>query len=83
MNWIKVEDRLPEIVHDNGTSNYVLVRESGDDFFVAHLNFYPAKGYRKTDEWIWSENSTGCGCCGRSLNPTHWMILPDLPKDEE
>jgi len=44
-------------------------------------NYYPISGYRKKEEYSWTENATGCGCCGGGLTITHWMPLPKLPKD--
>lgn len=84
MNWIDVNERLPEVkgTSDPLTSDYVLVVESDGDTFVAQLQFYPIAGYRKTISQYWSENSTSCGCCARNLSPTHWMPLPPIPGEE-
>jgi hypothetical protein len=78
--WISVKEKLPEIDPKGYSSENVLVYDS-EGFLVACVNFYPARGCRKEDLYTWSEQCTGCGCCARSLNPTHWMPLPVPPKE--
>ena len=78
MKWISVE--TPPKLNDSNESEGVLVIENDGDMFVAHLNYYPVSGYRTEESYSWSENSTGCGCCGRHLEPTHWMQLPEKPQ---
>jgi|GEM_PF-1666975 len=83
--WISVKDTLPNLKDEskihNSVSPDVLVVESDEQMYVAYLSFYAIAGYRKKEVYRWSEISTGCGRCGRNLNPTHWMPLPELPKD--
>ena len=68
--WISVEERLPE------RDKYVLVRYANNDMAVAcvfggdeHMTFWRAM----TDEgW----------CADCDTEPTHWMPLPEPPKEE-
>lgn len=76
MGWITV-DQLPKL--DQNESECLLVVEQDGIMFTAFLKYYPVSGHRKEEYYSWSENSTGCGCCGRGLNPTHWMPLPEKP----
>lgn len=75
--WISVNERMPEIIKDS-SENVLIFCDEG--ILVACINFYPAKGHRKNDEYIWSEQSTGCGCCASTIEPTHWMPLPPTPE---
>jgi len=64
MEWISVEDRLPEINRD--VLGYMDISEdgqSGDDIHVAH--------YNKSFGWCVSGFTMQC--------ITHWMPLPDPP----
>ena len=66
--WISVDDRLPEENHD-GSVNAVLVT----DGFVQHMAYF-ARG-----EWRFAES-------GEIKEPmwykiTHWMPLPEPPKE--
>ena len=76
--WISIQERLPELVSDESCD--VLIAEKDSEIFVARLNFYPIAGYRLKEEYTWTGNGTGCGCCERYLKPTHWMPLPEPPK---
>lgn len=79
--WISVKDRLPEIKGNYCPSDAVLVCESDGDMYVACVTYYPIEGFRKKEEYRWSEQSTGCGCCARDLRVEYWMPLPKLPKE--
>jgi hypothetical protein len=83
MNWIDVENNLPDLEHKTicSQSEDVLVLDYDGTMYVAYLTFYPCVGYSKIECLSWSNRSTGCGCCERDLNPTHWMSLPKSPKD--
>ncbi len=65
MDWISVEDKLPEVIIDkNGRCNCVLIYKKdgfdcGSDFQVWNTEYF-------------------------NINPfeiTHWMPLPDPPKE--
>ena len=69
-NWIPVSERLPEV----GTGNVLVARS------------YKGKPYVDVGEFI---NGTAC-CWGDeyAINPrehitTHWMPLPEPPKEED
>ena len=82
MEWISVKDRFPEINEKSQSSVDVLISCS-DGILVARVIFYKAMGYKKEDTYYWSEQSTGCGCCAASIEPTHWMPLPEPPKESD
>ncbi len=79
--WIKCSERIPEIEYKNNTSKDVLIIDSDGPIYVAYLTYYPLIGYRLKEEYLYTERSTGCGCCSERLNPTHWMPLPKPPKE--
>lgn len=82
-DWISVEDRLPKIkdkLLHSSESEDVLALNCDGNMYVANLNFYAAGGYRKEDEYSWSDKSTGCGCCSEGIQPSHWMSLPKPPE---
>lgn len=81
MNWIKCTDRLPDTT--GGSSKNCLVIDKSGDCYVACLVFLKAGGNRKEDRTYWSEQSTGCGCCGEDIEPIYWMPLPPPPENEE
>jgi len=62
--WISVEDRLPEIVCKDNTSDFVLVKCKGTQHkpFIA---WYDKRGF-------WSSSCNECGSC-----IVHWMSLPE------
>ena len=76
MKWINVEDELPK------QGECVIVIESDNSQYIGIFCIYEKSDYIKEEERIWSEYSTGCGCCTRNLKPTHWMPLPDPPTKE-
>lgn len=76
--WISISEEKPKI-NDSNESDDVLIIDSGGNQYVASLFFYPIEGYRKVESSGWSERTTGCGCCCRDINPTHWMPLPKPP----
>jgi hypothetical protein len=64
--WISVKDRLPEKDHT------VLI-------YTREHEIYMAKIYENNEAW---PISNSCGCCGREEKFTHWMPLPEAPKEE-
>lgn len=68
--WISVQDRLPE-AHDDGSVDAVLVT---DGFFI-HMAYF------NHDTWHFCES----GEMKEEMfyNVTHWMQLPEPPKEDE
>lgn len=81
-DWISVKTILPEIKDKTKSSESEDVLFIADDgrMYVGHLNYYPVSGYRTEEKYSWTENVTGCGCCGYSLDATYWMPLPKPPE---
>lgn len=74
MEWIKCSDRLPES-QDNSVLVYFAKLKSIDmvhiqDYFDDITNGYDSKGELKYTKWYLSQNVT------------HWMPLPESPKDK-
>lgn len=67
--WISVQDRLPE-AHDDGSVDAVLVT----DGFVIHMAYF------SHGTWLFCES--GEMKEGMFYDVTHWMPLPDPPKEE-
>lgn len=65
--WISVKDRLPE------SDKYVLVITAGGLFKTARCNFY-----KNGTAVCWATND---GLGEKAI--THWMPLPEAPKDGE
>ena len=65
-NWISVKDRLPE-------------KDSTVLIYTDEHDIYMAKIYGENEAW---PISNSCGCCGREERFTHWMPLPQPPKEE-
>jgi hypothetical protein len=66
--WISVKDRLPEFCED------VLVRGECGIIDQGHRI-----KWSHSDEWVWrAGNYSGC-----AEEVTHWMPLPQPPKEEE
>ncbi len=77
MNWIKAEDRLPNVDTD------VLVFVEGISY---NSGPYKEISISFITNWYAFDNKTGlewsCTMSNREI-VTHWMPLPDAPKDEE
>ncbi len=65
--WISVEDRLPDVPKDDYMSDYVLTYDKKAGIWVA---FFCSSGY-------WCEARE----CVSFENVTHWMPLPEPPKE--
>lgn len=66
--WISVEERLPEDVKD------------GEGYCVNYLVYISE--YRSVDIANYIEEADMWVCLGVPVNVTHWMLLPDVPKEE-
>lgn len=68
MNWFKVEDKLPELKHYGGTtSDRILICYEYDGKLIVD------KGVMYDFGWMDSDLD--------HVYPTHWMPLPEPPKD--
>lgn len=73
MEWIKIENGFPQMIHHNGeTSEKVLV--FFDNKFVSIGYMYKKYGNRKN---VWFTNDDTHD--SEEINPTHWMRLPQPP----
>lgn len=71
MEWISVKYRLPEI------NQWIL---ASDGEFPGGLVQYCYNEH--IGEYFWNFLSSGCGCCDTDMkNVTHWMPLPEPPKE--
>lgn len=68
--WISVEERLPE------KEEYVLIRFRNNDMSVACV-FDRWSGYT-----FWRAQTDEGWCADCDTEPTHWMPLPEPPKEE-
>ncbi len=84
MEWIRVQDRLPDIKDKSralSCSEDVLVLDYDGIQYVGYLIFYGISGKRKQEQYSWSDRADGLGGGSESLKPTHWMPLPPYPKN--
>ena len=82
MEWISVKDRLPSPIQPKETcelevvfSQPLLVCDDSFEMYTAELIVI------NKDTFKWR-----CfGCCFNEhvAKPTHWMLLPELPEEEE
>ena len=68
--WISVEDRLPE-AHEDGTVDAVLVTDGE----FTHMAYYARNKWRFCESGEMKEEMF--------YKVTHWMPLPESPKEEE
>lgn len=80
MEWISVKDRLPEddekikFYNDGSMEFTTVLAYNGTVKMTNRLNVHNRSnfpGIEKTDGWVWA-------CCAEV---THWMPLPELPKE--
>lgn len=64
--WISVKDRMPD------KDSTVLIYTEAHDTYMAKI-------YKDGEAW---PISNSCGCCGTEEKFTHWMPLPQPPKEE-
>lgn len=72
--WISVEERLPEI-NRNSYSDIVLTIDENQNIVVAFYSFYRR-------EWIRVEGKENIDDSISQNDITHWMPIPELPKEE-
>lgn len=70
--WISVKDSLPEIRKEVLVYSYE--DEINNGMYVARID---GLNWNGSPSWLYSY------CCGNHVpNVTHWMELPEAPKDE-
>lgn len=79
MNWIKITDRIPEV-----GSKILAFGILEGNLEIRQCKYeewdYLSIGGSKGSSF--SLLSSGCGCCdGVIENITHWMPLPEVPKE--
>lgn len=72
--WISVKDRLPESI-----INKVLVWLEHDDL-IGYIGFGHYEKYKGQEIWFDLEHSEAFSVRGYTV--THWMPLPEPPKEE-
>lgn len=71
--WISVEEKLPYLVDDK-ESEIVLVYDS-------KLGIYPATCMKSVNSYVWFEKNSYNNNMYKLLSPSHWMPLPEPPKE--
>ena len=76
--WISVKDRLPK--NQNPVLVYVPPYNSNEDDFIGYVGmaYYTSLG----DGWWAGSDGAVYGAIGIIHTPTHWMPLPQPPKEE-
>ena len=72
MKWIKCSDQLPSLNEEKGQpplSSLFLIYDNEVGILIG--NKYGSEG-----EWQ-------CNCCYEDVFPSHWMPLPEAPKENE
>lgn len=69
MNWISVKDRLPEIEGEYLAFGYSVFGAAR--WIVAMYDPRDKCWYELSSDWDWTDDIT------------HWMPLPDMPKEEK
>lgn len=78
--WISVEERLPDIENENGTAKCTETVIGVDKLGYQYVGFFRVYKYDNSFEFV------GCDCNGfdrGKFDVTHWMPLPEPPKEEE
>lgn len=82
MNWIRCSTQLPELVYDNPLrSAMVIVRHMSGGIGMAYLTM----SWKATRIWVDSsyQRLTSEDECDLSIRITHWMPLPQHPKETD
>ena len=72
--WISVDEDLPYNNPNNihfGFTNKVFVIDDNKNIFIAYMKKY------KNNKWVWCSDEN----IGLSHILTHWMPIPELPKE--
>jgi len=72
--WISVQDRLPEF--NVGVLCYILKYQHGTKLQTIRVAWLVEEDVENNIKQYWL--SDGCG----ALNVSHWMPLPDFPKEK-
>lgn len=76
MEWISINERLPELVNKNKYGDF-----SDDVIFLTDKGAIEGRLNANGSFSFISLDEHGCGCCGDDTDVvTHWMPLPELPK---
>lgn len=75
MEWISIEDRLPETNKLNESDYYLCIDECKNQF-VAWYN-------SKLDGWIVAHHKSDSDILTGIFKPTHYHPLPNPPKNKE
>lgn len=79
-NWISVKDRLPE----NQNPVMVFVPPHVDEIKGTFLGYVGMAYYTSLGEGFWCGTDGNLyGAIGMIHTPTHWMPLPEPPKEDE
>jgi len=70
MKWISTKNKMPNL-------NSMILSTDGEKVAVTTLMYND-----HIKKFHWEYLSSGCGCCDTDMqNVTHWMPLPEPPKE--
>lgn len=72
MEWISVEDELPETDGVNESKKYIVTFQKENGHKFVDYDIYESA----SEEWIFTELIRNAGTV------THWMALPEPPKED-
>lgn len=74
MKWILVKDELPEF------KEKVLIALGN---YISTGLYYKKHPEEIKGDWLDLNDSGCCGCRDEEVEPTHWMPLPEAPKEDK
>lgn len=82
MEWISVEEKLPEIPSRKKIGFVKILMTDGKDVIEGRFRYFH-KSINVDDVISEPIFHTYCSNCldGQLFNATHWMEIPELPKD--
>lgn len=83
MEWISVKDRTPQLIEGYDYSANVLAVLDGQ---LAVMCYAYNHGDEETSGYYWAncyDDINGDGEWDDDYTPTHWMPLPELPKQAQ